>query len=110
MKILFRNKRLEKQLTEPKEVVRHFGTMAKKAMQRMEELKAAENLNVMRTIPAARCHELSGARKGQLAVDISPNYRLIFEPANEPVPLKDEGGLNWILITAIEIISTEDYH
>ncbi|MDP4238942.1 MAG: type II toxin-antitoxin system RelE/ParE family toxin [Bacteroidota bacterium] len=110
MKIQFKSKKLEKQLTESKEVVRCFGPMAKKVVQRMAELKAAENLNVMRTIPAARCHELYGVRKGQLAVDISPNYRLIFQPANEPIPLKDDGGLNWILITCIEIITTEDYH
>lgn len=110
MKIKFKNNKLEKQLTEPKEIVRCFGLMAKKVVQRMAELKAAENLNVMRTIPAARCHELSGTRKGQLAVDISPNFRLLFVPANNPTPLKDDGGLNWILITDIEIITTEDYH
>ena len=64
----------------------------------------------MQTIPAARCHELTGNRKGQLAVRVSVNYRLIFEPNHEPVPAKADGGLDWEAVTAITILDIEDYH
>lgn len=84
--------------------------MAKKVNQRMKELKSAENLETMRFIPAARCHELSGDIKGKLAVDVSGNYRLIFEPDYNPAPKKDEGGLDWQQVTKIKMIEVEDYH
>ncbi|WP_321436658.1 type II toxin-antitoxin system RelE/ParE family toxin [uncultured Bacteroides sp.] len=110
MKIKYSSNKLEKQLTVPKDLSKKFGTMAKKMAQRISELKAAETLEDMRSLPAANCHELKGNRKGKLAVDISANYRLFFEPCQNPIPQKEDGGLEWILITEIEIITTEDYH
>lgn len=87
-----------------------FGTMAKKVNQRMMELKSSPNLEVMKTIPAANCHELTGDRKGEFAVDISRNFRLIFEPDHNPVPLKDDKSIDCIKVTDIQILGTEDYH
>lgn len=110
MKINFKSKKLEKQLTIAKEMQKTFGQMAKKLNQRMKELKAADNLAVMRTITAAKCHELQQDRKGQIAVTVSGNYRLIFIPDHDPVPGKDDGGMDWLAITVIEVIEIEDYH
>ncbi len=110
MKINFKSNKLKKQLTIPKEMVKAFGQMAKMINQRMKELKAAENLGVMRTIPAAKCHELTQNRKGQLAVKVSGNYRLIFIPDHDPVPSNDDGGMDWTSITIIEVIEIDDYH
>lgn len=110
MKINFKSNKLKKQLTVAKEMQKTFGQMAKKVNQRMKELKAADNLAVMRTITAAKCHELHQDRKGQLAVIVSGNYRLIFKPDHDPVPSKDDGGMDWIAITIIEVIEIEDYH
>ena len=110
MDIAYQSKKLKKQLTQPKELIKSFGQMARKVNQRIEELKAATTLSVMQTIPAARCHELTGNRKGQLAVQVSVNYRLIFEPNHEPIPAKVDGGLDWEAVTAITIIDIEDYH
>lgn len=110
MKINFKSKKLKKQLTIPKEMARAFGQMAKMINQRMKELKAADNLEVMRTIPAAKCHELTQNRTGQLAVKVSGNYRLIFIPDHDPVPSNDDGGMDWTSITIIEVIEIDDYH
>lgn len=90
--------------------MRAFGQLARKVNQRVKELMDADNLAVMRTLPAARCHELKGKRKGEIAVDISGNYRLIFEPKNEPKPLKADGSLNWVNVTEIQINEIIDYH
>lgn len=76
----------------------------------MKELKAADNLAVMKTLPAAKCHELRQDRKGQLAVMVSGNYRLIFVPDHDPIPRNDDGGMDWVSITIIEVIEIEDYH
>lgn len=71
---------------------------------------AASVLNDIRKLPQARCHELRGDRKGELAVDLDHPYRLIFEVANDPKPTKDNGGLDWLKTTTIRITGIEDYH
>jgi proteic killer suppression protein len=63
----------------------------------------------MKTLPG-RCHELTADRKGQLAIDLDGPYRLIFEPANEPLPIDDSGSLDWSCVTIIRILLIEDYH
>lgn len=110
MEISYRSNRLEKQLTQPRELAKTFGQLARKVSQRHEELKSADTLSIMKLFPAAACHELSGDRKGTLAVKVSGNYRLIFEPNHNPTPRKEDGGLDWGAITAITILEVEDYH
>lgn len=84
--------------------------MAKKVSQRMEQLYSSPNLAVLISIPAANCHPLTGNRKGEWAVDISGNYRLIFEINQDPVPMKNDGNVDTILVTDIRILETTDYH
>lgn len=110
MEISYKNRKLEKQLTDPREMSKSFGQLARKVNQRLKELTDADNLAIMRTIPAARCHELSGDHNGELAVDVSGNYRMIFEPNHDPIPKKDDGGLKWEEVTKIQINEIEDYH
>ena len=38
------------------------------------------------------------------------DYRLLFEPAHDPLPRKPDGGLDWAGVTAIRILGVEDYH
>ncbi|PSR51885.1 killer suppression protein HigA [Adhaeribacter arboris] len=111
MNISYKNNKLSKTVTSPKDILKNYGTRAKLVNQRIEELKAASTLEVMRTLPRANCHELSGNRKGEFAVDISANHRIIFEPNHNPVPQKEDGGINWAEITDITILAIgEDYH
>ena len=79
-------------------------------MRRIMFLKAAPNLeNVPHTPPTER-HELKGRRKGEFAVTLKQPYRLTFKPNHEPVPLKDDGGIDLKRVTAILILDVEDYH
>lgn len=110
MEISYKNRKLEKQQTNPREMAKSFGQLARKVNQRLKDLTDADSLAIMRTIPAARCHELTGDRKDELAVDVSGNYRMVFEPNHNPKPKKDDGGLNWEEVTKIQINEIEDYH
>ncbi|MGY6521370.1 MAG: type II toxin-antitoxin system RelE/ParE family toxin [Mongoliitalea sp.] len=111
MKINYQPKKLEKTTQDFKAISKNYGTRAKKVIQRLEEMKAAENLEILRKIPAARCHELKENFKGYLAVDISGNHRIFFKPDHDPPPKKDDGGLDWTTVTAITITAIgEDYH
>jgi proteic killer suppression protein len=76
----------------------------------MMELKAAISLDDISRLPPARCHELTGNRKGQLSVDLEHPYRLLFIPANNPLPETKNGGLDWPGVTEIEIIGVVDTH
>jgi len=108
--IFFADKRLEKDSNDHRLLVkRHGEVQAKKIEQRLTDLSAAQNLEVMRTLPG-RCHELTGDLKGCLAVDLVHPYRLLFEVASDPVPVKPDGGLDWPLVTEIKIIRIENYH
>lgn len=110
MNLDFKSNKLRKILTNAREIQKEYGTMAKKVSQRMEQLYAAPNLAVLISYPSANCHSLTGNRKGEWAVDISGNYRLIFEINQEPVPMKDDGSVDTIRVTDIRILETTDYH
>ena len=76
----------------------------------MMELKAAENLSDISRLPPARCHELSGKRKGQFSVDLEHPYRLLFIVDNNPSPKREDGGLDWNGVTKIKVIEIADTH
>ena len=91
--------------------VRRLGPRrARLLRRRLDELKAMAVLDDMRHLPAPRCHELRGNLSGKLSVDLGHPYRLIFEPANEPLPTKADGGLDWSRVTAIRLLGIEDTH
>ena len=77
MEIDFKSNKLRKQLSSASEIKRYFGINAKRIASRLADMEAAENLATLIQIPAANCHSLSGDRKEQWAVNISPNHRLI---------------------------------
>jgi plasmid maintenance system killer protein len=84
--------------------------MAALIQQRLKELSAAENLEQMRKLPGARCHELLQDRAGTFAVDLVHPKRLIFKPDHDPVPTGTGGGIDWSQVTKIEFVEIDDYH
>jgi proteic killer suppression protein len=111
LEILFKNKRLGKECTCQRLLERRHGKRrAALIRRRLDELHAAETLDVLRALPQARCHELLGNRDGQLSVDLDGPYRLIFEPGDDPLPLKDDGGLDWQRVTMVHILDVENTH
>lgn len=111
MLLYFKTKKLQKICSQTNEAIKKLGPiMARKLRQRLMELKAASCLDDIYRIPPARCHELSGNRGGQLSVDLEHPYRLLFIPANDPIPIKEDDGLDWTKVTEIEIIEITDTH
>ena len=84
--------------------------LTKKLMLRLAQLEAATSLADISHLPPARCHELVGDRSGQLSIDLQHPFRLIFIPANDPIPQKEDGGLDWNEVTEIEVIEIVDTH
>ncbi|MBW1767679.1 MAG: killer suppression protein [Deltaproteobacteria bacterium] len=110
MDILFKNNRLKKACTQAKQILKQWPSKrSKRIRRRLDDLRAAENLDVMRLLPG-RCHELRNIRKLQLSLHLDGPYRLIFEPADNPVPTKVDGGLDWSEVRSIRILGVEDTH
>jgi len=110
VEITFAKRKLEASMASHEARVRVFGAQrANKLTTRLTQLHDAERLEDMRGLPG-HCHELHGDRQGQLAVDVTRNYRLISKPTEQPPPQKDDGGLDWSMVEAITIVEVEDYH
>ena len=84
--------------------------MAEKLKSRLAVLSNARALADVPSTPPERCHPLRGEREGQYAVDLVQPRRLVFAPNHDPVPRKDDGGIDLDKITAITIVDVVDYH
>jgi len=110
MDVFFESKKLNKLIHNSRDLQKKYGSEnAKLIPKRLQNLSLADNLEVMRFLPG-KTHELKGDRSGTLAIKLKHGYRLIFEPADDPPPIKNDGGLDWQAITSIVILAVEDYH
>lgn len=110
MEIIFSTRKLQKQCSVYREMIKTFGErLGKKLGQRLMEIKAASSLVDLSHLPPTRCHELEN-RKGVFSVDVEYPYRLLFKPAHDPMPMKQDGGIDRQSVTEIEVLSIEDTH
>ncbi len=111
MNIVFRTTKMEKIFCSEKMLVRKFGKVnARKIQRRMKFLRAAPNLAQVPKASPTRRHQLKGKFAGCFAVDLEHPFRLIFRSACENVPTLENGEIDLSKITDIEILSVEDYH
>lgn len=111
MKIEFESKKMQKACSSDKQMRKEWGDqMARKLRQRLNELESFDSLADALHLPSMRCHELSGDRSGQLAVDLVHPHRLIFRPGHDPLPTKADGGLDWTKVNVIVVVEVVDYH
>ncbi len=111
MDIAFRTRKLEKIFNVADALQKAYGARkARTIMLRMAVLSAARSLAAVPTTPPDRRHQLCGDRDEQFAIDLIHPYRLVFEANHEPVPRKDDGGIDAAQVTAITILELVDYH
>ena len=80
MDITYKTRKLEKICTDAKAAEKAHGwRMAKVIHQRIDEITAADSVEMMIQSNIGRCHMLQQNRKGQYAVDLVHPYRLVFE-------------------------------
>ena len=61
--------------------------MSNKIHQRIDEIRAADTVEMMVQFHIGRCHPLVNNRKGQYAVDLVHPYRLIFEKNGDEIQI-----------------------
>ncbi len=98
MQITYKNKKLKKICTIADEAITKYGDKnAIKLQQRIQEIEAANSVDLLVKKHIGRCHLLTGDRKNQYAMDLSHPLRLIFE-------------VKGIDINIVRIIEIVDYH
>ncbi len=111
MDISFRTRKLKKTFNDADALQKAYGArMANVIARRMAVLKWARNLAAVPITPPERRHQLAGDRDEQFAVDLVQPYRLVFSPDHDPVPRRDDGGIDTERVTAITIEDVVDYH
>jgi proteic killer suppression protein len=108
VEIFFSKNELQKLCENQRLMVKKFGMpCAKKLRTRLADLQAAESLA---DIAAGRPHPLTGERLGQFAIDLHGALRLVFESADDPVPVREDGSTAWPNVAKIRIVFIGDYH
>ena len=106
--ILFKTDELEALCSQEKVAKRKLGAKGfKKLRTRLADLAAAEN---MAAVVFGRPHQLKGDLAGCMALDLDGARRLVVEAANDPVPEKDDGGIQWDQVDTIRVVLIGDYH
>jgi len=96
--ITYKNRKIEKVCTDAKTAEKTYGPeMAVKIHHRIEEIEAAETVEMMVQFYIGRCHPLTQNRRGQYAVDLVHPYRLVFSKTGKDIQIAN-------------IIEIVDYH
>jgi toxin HigB-1 len=107
IEILFASRKFQLHCEDPKQCAKHFGSLASSLQRRLAQLRAAASLaDVFLGSP----HPLTGDRAGQFAIALSGNFRLIFEPADDPLAISEDGTLILAAVKLIRALEVVDYH
>jgi proteic killer suppression protein len=106
----YSSNRFQRELVSAAAMKKAFGQRAGPLMRRLAVLAEARTLADVPAGPPDRCHPLKHERRGQFAVTIHGNWRLVFQPSNEPLPKDEDGNLDLSQVTEVELIEVVDYH
>lgn len=76
---------------------------------RIRTLESADTLADLHGLPG-NFHPLGVDRAGEWSANLSPNWRVIFEPAEDPLPTLTDGGLDLTSVRYVRVLRVEDYH
>lgn len=110
MRVEFLDARLKKACEDKAARQRQFQkAAADKLALRLDDLAAAANLDVMRSLPG-NWEELTGDRKGQFSCRLDKKLRLVIRPTKQPPPVKPDGGVEWSAVDAVTVLEVVNYH
>ena len=108
LQVRFKNKGLREICEKQAVATKKMGPIgARKLRTRLADIQAAERVT---DLEAGSPHPLKGDRFGQFALDLAGGWRLVFAPANEPIPRKEDASIDWFHVTVVSIEFIGDYH
>jgi plasmid maintenance system killer protein len=110
MNVAFVSHRLAELLQSPKALAREYGPEnAKTIGLRLNSLYAADNLQVLSTLPG-RLEELKGDRAGTFSLRLKHGLRLVFAPQDLDSARRPDGALEWVKVRAVIVLEVVNYH
>ena len=95
---MYKTKRIEKACTDFYEAEKQYGSqIAEKLHQHLDQISAAESVEMLVKFKVGKCHPLKGDREEQYAMFLTKNWRLIFEKVNGTIHV-------------VKIMEIVDYH
>jgi proteic killer suppression protein len=108
LEINFKDKKLRELCEKQAAAVKKLGDIgARKLRARLSDLIA---VSCVTELVAGNPHPLKGDRFGQFALDLAGGWRLVFVPANDPVPRREDESIDWSSVTIVCIEYIGDYH
>lgn len=104
MEIHYSTTKQEKILTDVRLLKKYYSSDFTKIINRLSELRVANNLNEIPDLPPPRRHKLKGNFKNCWGIDYSKNSRIIIKPVGE-YDINDLTSIKEIII-----LELEDYH
>lgn len=114
MDISFKQKKLEKTVSDETKLYKAYGAYAENIQMRLDALSEAKSLADVPHTPPMRRHKLETKKDVYaFAVDVKTKndpLRIEFEVANVPVPLKEDGSLDFEAVTEIQITQISNHY
>ncbi|WP_141336745.1 hypothetical protein [Paenibacillus sp. tmac-D7] len=108
MEVLFRNEKEREFYQSEKLLRKEYGELARAITKRLIHLKSFESVGAFLEKGLGKPHLLTGDYDKCIAVNISPNYRLILEPMYDTDT--DFSKLNLYAVKVVTILEVKDYH
>jgi len=105
------DKKYKKICEQAKEALRKLGPdNARRLRQRIDDLKAAENLKEYLALRIGRPHLLTGDMADCYGIDLKHPCRLVIAVGNDPIPRLPDGGIDTTAVTVVRVVFIGDYH
>lgn len=103
LELAFANKSLRELCESKAQADRHLGPrVAQRLRRRLSDLRAATNV---KDLVAGRPRELTGGRRGRMAVQLSSDSRLVFCANHAVLPVLATGDVDWSKVSRVKILS-----
>lgn len=90
MQVRYKNRHIEKICTNASVATKSFGKRTVGLIhQRIDEITAADSVEMLVKFRIGRCHQLVGDRKGQFAMDLEHPLRLVFEVIRDQIQIAE---------------------
>jgi proteic killer suppression protein len=108
---VFATKELLRLCNDERSAIRSWGKPRWKLVsRRLDQMLAAPDLASFMKTPGFP-HPLRADRSGQFTVDLDGPYRLVFEPADDPLPtLESTNQLELQRVRTVRLLGVEDTH
>jgi proteic killer suppression protein len=110
MNIIFANKKLEKILTDYKEISKKYGIKTKFLINLISKIQASDNFDILKRLREFEPHKLKGNKAYLYSLEIHKNWKMLIKPVDENGEWVDAEKYDNSKITTILIEKIEDYH